>query len=640
MTDISLLNPWALYAFAVFIPLIILYLLRPKPKNLRIPSLMFIINMEQRKRFRSFMRHFFRDPLLLLQILILTLIILAVANPFYITEETKTVKQNVAIILDVSASMQATDLQPSRFSRARQIAGDIIDNLGDDDKVSLILAENLPIVVLRQGGKDQARSLLDSIGPKDTPTGTGNAILLARDILIDSKVARKIYVISDFSNYEGMDPVGAQKNAFADGIGVEFIRTNEGGQNLGITSARTLRQSGKCLAEAIVDNLGTAESTANLEFTMDGQIVDSKTGSIQPESSQMFSLAFPCSISEHEVRMNLRASDSLLTDNSAYFIIPEQKKYKTLLIRGQRSDEYVKFALESLQSVELKETTPPIFPHSFEDYDIVIFQDSEASSVLPGVFDGLKEFVEKGGGLIVMAFPDLAVIEREELNKVLPVLIQRVSASGGSPEITFDHQILRDMDFDKIHLESYLQADDRVGAVTLLKIGATPLLSYWEMGSGKVLYLGVSSNTSWSNFQLQPTFPIFWLQTIEWMEKESIVGETINFKTGEQLPITTNDTLRVIKPSGQTIRSRDIFLDEAGVYKIENLNKKVAASLLNERESDISSVVDAESLDISDEYIPESITEGVQKELYWILAAAVLALVLAEWFYYKGRGTL
>jgi len=104
---IDFMNPWGLYAFAILIPIIILYLLKPKPKDLRIPSLMFIMEIEHKKRFSSFFRKIIRDPLLIIQILAICLLVMTIANPFYVSEETRSVNKDVVVVLDLSASMQA-----------------------------------------------------------------------------------------------------------------------------------------------------------------------------------------------------------------------------------------------------------------------------------------------------------------------------------------------------------------------------------------------------------------------------------------------------------------------------------------------------------------------------------------------------
>src|SRR5207302_9679450 len=74
--------------------------------------------------------------LLLLQLLAATVGVLALARPTAPSPPPK----HVAFILDASASMQATDVAPSRFETARQAAVQRLGALKPTDEVSLIRA--------------------------------------------------------------------------------------------------------------------------------------------------------------------------------------------------------------------------------------------------------------------------------------------------------------------------------------------------------------------------------------------------------------------------------------------------------------------------------------------------------------------
>jgi hypothetical protein len=104
--DVLFSNPLALLALASIIPLIILYLLRPRTVNLDIPSLLFFLKREQqRNKLSQLLRKIIRDPLFIIQLLVLILLSIAAAAP-YIMEE-KVSGQHTVIVIDNSASMQA-----------------------------------------------------------------------------------------------------------------------------------------------------------------------------------------------------------------------------------------------------------------------------------------------------------------------------------------------------------------------------------------------------------------------------------------------------------------------------------------------------------------------------------------------------
>ncbi|MCC7577015.1 MAG: BatA domain-containing protein, partial [Methanomethylovorans sp.] len=98
-------TPLALLALASIIPLIILYLLRPKPLMVRIPSVMFLMQVEEKKRFFTSITKLIKDPLFLIQLLVLILLALAAAAPYITTNEPLS-DEHTVLIMDMSASMQ------------------------------------------------------------------------------------------------------------------------------------------------------------------------------------------------------------------------------------------------------------------------------------------------------------------------------------------------------------------------------------------------------------------------------------------------------------------------------------------------------------------------------------------------------
>ncbi len=629
-------NPWALYLLLLIIPIIILYLLRPKPRDMHVPSLMFIMHMERRKRFRSFFRRIIRDPLLMLQLAAISLLVFAMANPFYITKEVKDIRQDVVVVLDVSASMQTS----GRFAQAKQTALSVVADLGMEDRISIVLAEKIPIVLLKQGSKPEAQTLLEAVKPGATPTGIGGAILLASDLIKDSEVEKRIVVISDFSHYSGIDPLAAQKQAFANGIGVELIRVGDRATNIGIVNVRSGRSSNSCFMDVIVKNYGNIESSVQAKFLLDNSVVASASKTISGGSSDIFQFSAPCTGARHMAITSISSADDLSVDNRAYAVIEEVAEWDVLLIRERDSDEYIRYALESLGGISIDETYPPIYPQSYKGYDTVIFQESEAQNILGGTFSELEKFVREGGNLIVLGFEGLVNVQPEYLGDILPIIPIEVLYAGETPTKVFDHQILRDLDLDEIIINRYIYADEKAGSVTPVRIRGMPLITSWKLGSGRVLYLGISANASWSDFYLKPSFPIFWYDVLRWINQDESLINVYNFKTGEQLPHLSDSLIRVKKPSGEIVEGVDVVLDETGFYDIENLGKTIAASLLDEEESDVNYQIETPSGDIRRGYSRAIVREDVVHQLFWLLALIALCLVVVEWFYYKGRGSI
>ena len=173
-------NLIGLFALLSLVPFIILYLRRPKPKDEMVPSLMFLVQENQKSKQHSFLQRFTSNLLFFLQLLVLLLLSLAVASPF-VNIPYDVTKENTVVIIDASASMQAKEGGETRFDRA----------LGEAKKFfsgrnTIILAENNPVVVLEEEGKDLANDVLGKLKPRSTTTNLRDAQLLAKDNLRES----------------------------------------------------------------------------------------------------------------------------------------------------------------------------------------------------------------------------------------------------------------------------------------------------------------------------------------------------------------------------------------------------------------------------------------------------------------------
>jgi len=113
----SFLSPLAFALVTLTLPLVLLYFLKVRRRERRVPSL-FLWDPSLRDREASaFFQRLQRDPLLILQILALVALSLALARPAVTLMGDGARK--VVVVLDTSASMKARDVSPSRFEVAR-----------------------------------------------------------------------------------------------------------------------------------------------------------------------------------------------------------------------------------------------------------------------------------------------------------------------------------------------------------------------------------------------------------------------------------------------------------------------------------------------------------------------------------------
>ncbi len=165
---------------------------------------------------------------LILILLGIALIIVACANPQIGTrlEEVKREGVDIIIALDVSNSMKAQDIKPSRLERSKQSISRLIDKL-ENDRIGMIVFAgqayvHLPITT----DYAAAKLFLSNIDTDLVPT-QGTCIACAIDLATESFVGednkhKALIIITDGENHEE-DAVEAAKQAHTKGVVIHTI---------------------------------------------------------------------------------------------------------------------------------------------------------------------------------------------------------------------------------------------------------------------------------------------------------------------------------------------------------------------------------------------------------------------------------
>jgi Ca-activated chloride channel family protein len=164
----------------------------------------------------------------LFQLAALTLTIIILARPQFGSKLEEVKKQGVEVIiaLDVSNSMLAEDIQPSRLERAKQAISRLVDNL-DNDKIGLIVFAGdaytqIPVTT----DYLSAKMFLSTIRPDMVPkqgTAIGAAINLGiRSFTPGESRSKAMIIITDGENHED-DPVSFAQEASKAGIIIHTI---------------------------------------------------------------------------------------------------------------------------------------------------------------------------------------------------------------------------------------------------------------------------------------------------------------------------------------------------------------------------------------------------------------------------------
>lgn len=174
---------------------------------------------------RSRVKFWLRGTLILLAVAAL---VVAYANPLIGTKFEEVSRSGIDLIvaIDVSASMRAEDIQPSRISAARKELQNLINNL-KGDRIGIIVFSGDAYTQLPLTSDYSAALMLTDVidaGMAPTPgTSIGSAIDLARASFEKEEGKYKaMVVITDGENHED-DPVTAAATAAEEGIVVHTI---------------------------------------------------------------------------------------------------------------------------------------------------------------------------------------------------------------------------------------------------------------------------------------------------------------------------------------------------------------------------------------------------------------------------------
>lgn len=607
----------AAFAFAAAIPIVIVfYLLKRKRVVKLISSTLlwqkFLAETQANAPFQR-LRH---NWLLLLQILLLLLAVLALARPYF-TGTAKSSRLRV-LILDASASMQATDEKPSRFEKARAEALEWVDGLKDEDQmVVLVAAANTEVKQSATSDKGSLRRAIESARATDSPTRLREAFQLAETLVKNQpdQANPEIHLFSD-----GAIPNLAEfenKN-----LPLVYHRIGVRANNLGIASldvrANPDNQAQRAIFTSIV-NPSTNAQTAEIELRFGNDLVETK--SIPVPGTNTFPLVFVANQPRDGIfTVKLTGSDDLAADNQASVVSILPRPVKVLLVT--RGNRFLEKAIRPVPNVQL--TTAAMLADDAPGFDIVVLDD-----FTPVVWP-------KGN---VFAIHVISTNLFPEVSK---------ADAPGIVDWKNTHPLLRFVSFDNVFVNESLAVKAPGWGLSLVDSSATPLLIAGEINHKRVVWLGF--DTMQSTWPLRLSFPIFIQNVLEWLNPASGNASQLTVKSGDPLRLALADPVnsaQIIAPDGT---GKEIALDkntrelvfgdttQQGIYRLRagTNDMSFCVNLMDAAESDIRP---RDELPIGKfgAGIAATKLQRANMELWRWIALAGLCVLLFEWWWYHKR---
>ncbi len=629
----SFLAPLAFLGSLIAVPILLLYMLRLRRREVPISSTFLWQQILQDREANTPWQRLRRNLLLILQLIILALLVLALARPF-ITVPAVSAGQT-ALLLDASASMNATDTpQGSRFASAQAQALDVIASLGGDSAVTVIRVGDVP-EVLTPYTTDRA-ALRAAI--QNAQAGRGRADWIAALTLAAAGGASSedftLVVISDGGLGDAADLPGISIPG-----ALRFLRVGESAENVAISALATRALPGQApQLFAQLSNYGPRDADVIFSLRADDQalpIVSQRytipaDGALPIVSTAALDQPFSVLQADLTLSVNADAEDYLALDNSAWAVTRDTRQRRALIFTD--GNLFLEQVLQSLPGLSLFRVEPG-FPVPQQPYDLYIFDGT-----LPA--DGpLPE-----GDLLLLNPPDSTPLFRlgpeTEVNRNTNAAI---TTANDDPRMAF-------VDLADVSILAYRPLSGADWADVLARLGDNPLVVAGETDGRQVAVLPFDLRQS--DLPLQIAFPVLMSNLVSWFTPGTVLTVAGALQVGDALtfnPPLDAAALRVTQPDGSTeriaIRRGSVIYTDTrtpGVYTVTVLNaddtprlsQQFAVNAYDPQESAIAPrdiTLDGEAVAVGVE------AEAGQLEFWPIAALLALAVLLIEWFAYHRR---
>jgi hypothetical protein len=325
------------------------------------------------------------------------------------------------------------------------------------------------------------------------------------------------------------------------------------------------------------------------------------------------------------VEARLRTGDDFPVDDQAYAVFTPARSVRALVVGPDTY--FVQKALESLPGVTVSTADQaPSGDFTAEEkskYDVVVYENAQPPALDPG------------NVILFSALP--------------PNLPIRATGRLDLPQVTgWDRTdpLLEAVPLGGVTIGSALSLQPGSGFTVLASSRGSPLVLTWDQSGLKALI--VAFDPQQTDLPLKPGFPVFLANALSWFYPSwlAVQAEQVQAGAGRALPTQGAAVLTVVKPDGSRVTlnaagpSVEFYdTDEAGFYRVESGGSasEFAVSLVSESETDITPRFAAPGQAAATATVASSAGRapaqpaGVPTPIWGALAAAALALIVAEW---------
>ena len=664
MDFINSLSFWQWTVLGMIPPAILaLYFLKLKRQPLTVPSTYLWSRTIEDLHVNSIWQRLRRSLLLLLQLLLVALLMAACLRPGW--RGARLVGDRFIFLVDTSASMTATDVEPTRLEAAKRQILDVIDQMQSNDVAMIISFSNVARVeqsftsnrlllrqrVARIQATNRTTDLHEALraaaglanpgtgnpGP-DTP-GMGSEENAA-DMRVAEGQPATLYLYTDGGFADVADFSLGNLTPVYVPIGSQSAR------NVGITAfsaARNPEQPERWQAFARLENSGAVDVRLDVSLMRDGSLADAQTVTVPARGQTGVRFELP-GIERAALTAVLDHQDDLAVDNQAYATVDPGRRARVLLVTP--GNPAWQIALETGEVRELAavtvvapaelETKPHQDRASAAEWDLIIY-DRCGPPRMP-----------RANTLFIGRVPPVAGWS-QGLKTVWPLLIATDRV----------HPLMQYLELGDVLVMEGRPLQPPPGGSALIDADIGPLFAIAPREGFEDAVFGfeilgaddrgeIEPKTDWV---IRRSFPVFVLNVVRYLGGLTASAQAASVRPGQAFVLRTEalaDRVSVQRPDGRSaamVRQAPNRLavtdtEQPGIYRVlqdgtATFERQFAVNLFDSRESDLQP---RPAIELGHEEVP-----GVggwmpaRQELWrWLLGASLVVLVF-EWYVYNRR---
>lgn len=559
------------------------------------------------------------------QLVILLLLVAALAEPYW--KAAFAARRSLVLILDVSASMSATDVKPTRLAAAQAEAHRVVQGLQPGEPMTVLSVGSVVRTVCRWTDNPQTlQAAIDSLQPTDGITRMVDAVELARRAL-EGRQNPRIVLLTD-----GCFPQAA---TLAKDEQVDLKRFGQGGRNLGITHLAARPDPLDPRQQLVqIETANHSETAAECQLQISSPGGQSQTASVRIAAGAVTQTILSVPVEKSGVlTARLTAADDLAADDTARVFVTSRPQPTVFFVpAGQAaSDAALQAALEAVPAVRLQIVAS--LPEQLPPQAIAVLH-RQVPERLPAV-------------------PLLAIAPQGscELWEAAGTIRE---AACVVKDVQPDSPLLTDVRFQDVVVEAAVKLAFKQPAETLVSAASgDPLYSRLDRSAGPVLVLHVDLDREKSDLALRADFARLVRQAVRVLTGTAN-GGGVAVRSDVLVSLQGTENAQLVSQDGRALdlpkspQRRALFaLDSVGVWPVEAVwplavrqrsdwpdggaAPALPVNLVSRSESDLRAGADVPSRDV------ESPAPTRQRPLWMWLAGAAALLLSVEWCLFHRR---